>query len=345
MSYQYQPKLHIDALLFSLNDVLVDVSLSLHQVVRKTVQIYLERALGVAPSPEPLITPEEVIYLQRVGHLPNYWHLARAFIAYFTSLFPSVPVVTFPIKFHVPAILAYLQTASARLHISFDELRDQKQIETLAQQVAQAGGGLDGVYAVLPNKNRHLVVASGDITQINLIGRIFQELYLGADLFEQTYHQPAIVVQSTGYIEHETLLIKPELLAQFQQKLNLGIVSHRPRIEVEHALKTHHILRYFQAMVCMEDIQQARAEEIPAPWLLLEVVRRMYPNPTHAAYVGANPADVAAARAANQVIPFTAIGCLAGASSHRAEVQKQLELSKASVILGHPNHLKELIFD
>ncbi|MDM8529295.1 HAD hydrolase-like protein [Anaerolineales bacterium HSG24] len=344
MINNYRPKLNIDALFFSLNDIVIDVRYSYQQVVRKAAQIYLEQAFALPPSKESLITLEEVIHLQRVGGIANYWDLTRAFIAYFMSLLPDVPIVTFPIRFHVPAMLAYLQTASARLHVDIEELYAKKNINQFTLDTVRAGGGLDGVYDALPDVNRHLVIASGDITKINLVGRIFQELYLGADLFERTYGQPAVLVQSTGYIEHESLLIEPELLAQFGEKFPLGVLSSRPHLEVEHSLNVRKIKEYFQVVISLEDIQKARAKGVPDPWALLEAVRRVQPTPTHIAYVSANPAGIRAARAANQTIPCTAVACLIGATD-RDMIRQSFEYNKASIILGHPNNLKELIFD
>jgi len=346
MNYDFRPRIHIDALIFSLNDVLVDVSYSHHQVVRKTVQIYLERALGLPKSSQMLVTPEEVIYLQRVAGITNYWDLARGFIGYFVSLLPAVPVVTFPIRFHVPAIMAYLQTASARLQADFETLKAQKDIKKLAQQIAKAGGGLDGLYKILPNTNRHLVVATGEITRINLVGRIYQECYLGANLFEKVYQQPAVVIQSTGYMEHETLLIDPTVLEQLHEKIPLGVVSTRPQHEVEHSLRIRQITPYFQSIVTYDDIQKSRAQGIPNPWILLEAARRLQPTPTQVGYIGATLADVQATRQANNTIPFTAIACLAGSSkADRVDIRTIFENNGASIILGHPDNLKEHVLD
>ena len=203
-------------------------------------------------------------------------------------------------------------------------------------------GGIDGVDAALPKENRHLLVDIGDVTKTNLVGRIFQELYLGADLFERVYQQPALIVQSTGYIEHESLLIDPDVLAQIGNKIPLGVVANSPRIQAETSLRSRQIGQYFQTVVSTDDVRQARAKPIPAPWSLLEAARRLDPTPTRSAYVGANPGDVQAAKAANQTVPFTAIGCLAGAHNKEA-LRQEFEKVKADVILGHPNNLKGLI--
>jgi phosphoglycolate phosphatase-like HAD superfamily hydrolase len=221
-------------------------------------------------------------------------------------------------------------------------LREQKDIAKMVQSIAAAGGGIDGADAALPKMNRHLLVASGALTKTNLINRIFQELYLGANLFEQIYQQPAVMVQGTGYLEHGTLLIKPEVLAHVSSKLSLGVVSNRPRFEVEHILKATQIEAYFSAVVTLDEMDEAKAGPLPDPWALLEAARRLQPTPARSAYIGANPADIVAARTANETVPFTAIACLAGAPDKEA-LRAEFETVKANVILGHPNNLKELI--
>jgi phosphoglycolate phosphatase-like HAD superfamily hydrolase len=174
------------------------------------------------------------------------------------------------------------------------------------------------------------------------MGRIFQELYLGADLFERIYKEPAIIIQSTGYAEHESLLIDTKVLDQLSQKLALGVVSDRPRGEVERSLKAQKIDHYFQSIVSLDEVEAAKARPIPDPWPLLEAARLLQPPPSHSAYIGANPGDVQAAKAASQTVPFTPIGCLAG-THDKAALRRSFEQYKANVILGHPNNLKELI--
>jgi phosphoglycolate phosphatase-like HAD superfamily hydrolase len=337
-----KPRLNIDALVFSCNDILIDMKSSYRETVRKAVQLYLERAVGLMPSTEPLLTPEEVLLLQKIGRFTDYWDLTSAFIMYFIEMLPPVPTPTFPSKFHVPALVAYLQFAGGNLRISLDKLREQRNIAKFAREVADAGGGLDGAHRALPKENRHLLICDGDIIKTNIVARIFQELYLGADSFERVYGQPAIIIQSTGYAEHESLVISPEVLTKLQQKLALGVVSDRPRHEVIHSLKAQKIDSYFQAVVTLDEIRQAKANPIPDPWCLLEAARYLQPTPTHTAYVGANVGDIQAAKAANQTVPFSAIGCLIGAPD-RPALSAAFEDNKVDIILGHPNNLKELL--
>lgn len=339
---KHRPRLDVDALIFSCDDILINVQYSYRAVAQKTVQLYLEQALGLTPSKTPLLTPGEVLLLQKRGNFTDYWDLSEALIMYFVEMLPPVPVPTFPSRLHVPAIMAYLQFAGGNLRISIDSLRERKNVAQLASDVAAAGGGLEGAHQALPKENRHMLVSVGSIIKTNIVGRIFQELYLGAEQFERAYNQPAVIAHSTGYAEHESRIIDEEILKNIGQKMPLGVVSNRPRREVERSLRANRLAGYFQVIVARDDIEQAHGQPVPNPWPLLEAARLLNPIPKRSAFVGANLGDVQAAKAANKTVPFLAIGCLAGAPD-KDEMQTAFEQQKATMILGHPNHLKELI--
>lgn len=338
----YSPRLNVDALILPLNDIVIDTRLTYHEVVRQTVQLYFERAVGLLPTTEPLLTPAEVTLLQKVGNFTSHWDLTTAFVMYFIGLLPPMPSPTFPLSTHVPALLAYLQIAGERLNTSVEVIRRQKNIPQLAQKVAAAGGGLKAAIKILPRTNRHLLVMRGNITEANLVARIFQELYLGTDLFEQTYGQQAIMIQSTGYIEYEKLLIDREVLAQLSRTISLAAISNRPRPEVERSLQVGEIGRYFQSVIALEDINQAKAAGPPHPWALLETVRHFSSPPRQCAYLGVNIGDVQAARKAGQSTPFFAIGCLHGAHD-KEDMSRLFKEHRVDLILEHPDHLKALI--
>lgn len=337
-----RPRLNLDALIFSCYDVLIDVSLSYREVVRRTVQLYLEQAIGMSHTKEALITPDEVLLLQKAGQFTNYWDLTTAFVIYFIEMLPAVPAPTFPSKFHVPGIMAYLQLAGGNLRVTPEWLRDKKDIAKLAADIAAAGGGINGADKALPRENRHLLVADGDINRTNIVGRIFQELYLGADLFERIYNVPAIIIQSTGYAEHESLVIEADILTAISKKVPLGVISDRPRGEVERSLKARNIYNLFKTIITLDEINQAKAKPVPDPWPLITAARQLHSNPSNVAYVGANIGDIQAARAANKTIHFTTIGCLVNAHN-KYELRDAFAQNKVNMILGHPNNLKELI--
>ena len=131
----HKPRLNIDALIFSLDDVLVDATNSYREVVCQTVQLYLEQAVGLPPARESLLTVTEVVLLQKLGRFTDYWDLATALVMYFVEMLPPVPVPTFPSKLHVPALIAYLQLAGGRLQISLENLRAKKTVDRTRSQI------------------------------------------------------------------------------------------------------------------------------------------------------------------------------------------------------------------
>jgi phosphoglycolate phosphatase-like HAD superfamily hydrolase len=187
-----------------------------------------------------------------------------------------------------------------------------------------------------------MLVSSGSITKTNIVGRIFQELYLGAEQFERAYKQPAVITHSSGYAEHESRVMSEGVLEAVGQKAALGVVSNRPHAEVERSLRAAGLIDHFQVIVARDDMEQAHGQPAQQSQLLLEAARLLKPIPKRSAYVGANIGDVQAAKTANKTVPFLAIGCLAGAPD-KDEMQAAFEQYKASMILGHPDHLKELM--
>jgi phosphoglycolate phosphatase-like HAD superfamily hydrolase len=338
------PRLDVDALILTRDDTLIDVSRSYPEVVAKTVQLYLEQGVGLLPSAEPLLTTQEVNLLYQNGNFSSYLDAATALLIYFIELLPPVPSPTFPSRYHVPAIVAYLQMAGGRLHIKVDSLREQKNISGLVQDITAAGGGLNGANAALAKINRHLLVEGGNITRTNLVGRVFQEFYLGSKLFEQIYGQPPVLAQSQGFIARETLLIDRDTLTRLTRRLPLGLVAACSRAELNHTLQTHHLTGLFQSTITLDDMRAARAEPPPAPWSLLEAARCLPVTPAHCAYMGATTPDIQAAKAASHSVPFTAIGVLAGAPD-KAVRRRAFEQAGAGIIIGHPLNIQELILD
>lgn len=346
MTEPKKKNLPINALIFDMDGVLVDVANSYREAIIQTVSLFFTAGMGLPENghAEPLLTKADVDLLKQAGGFNNDWDLTTAFVIYFLEMFPPLSVPTFPLRKHVPDMLAYLQIAGGgNLSISIEMLRQNKDIPRLARHVASAGGGLAGVSQALTHRNRHLVITGGGPLGGDLIQRIFQELYLGRTLFEQIYGEEAIVAQTPGFITNETLLISPEVLAELARSLSLGIATGRPKAEAEFTLKRLGIAAYFQSLVTYDDMMEAGAKGKPDPWSLLEAARRLRPTPARSAYIGDTVDDILAAKAANQMAPFMAIGSLAVATDKPAQ-KKRFEETGADIILAHPDRLKDIIF-
>lgn len=345
MSSTLEPSFKLDALIFDVDGVLIDVSHSYRQAIIQTVDIFFTQGLGLKyeGDPLPLLDNEDINLLKQAGKFNNDWDITVAFIIYFLEMLPPQSVVTQPIRRHVPAMLAYLQVVGYRLQVTMEQLRQNKNILRLARGVADLGGGLEAINKLLKRRNRHLLTSEGSLLKGNLVKRIFQELYLGQTLFEQIYDTQAVVVQTSGLINNETLIIDPAILETLSQQFDLGIATGRPKAEADHSLKRLGIQQYFQSLVTHDDVVAANAQGKPDPWSLLEAARRIQPSPTRCAYIGDVPDDIVAAKAANETLPFMAIGSLSAAEDKQT-LRRHFEENRADIILAHPNRLRDILF-
>ena len=67
--------LKLDLLLFDIDGVLIDVSASYRDAIRLTVQTYLQDVVGLAPSPDELVSREDVAAFKLAGGFNNDWDL------------------------------------------------------------------------------------------------------------------------------------------------------------------------------------------------------------------------------------------------------------------------------
>ena len=328
----------IDAIIFDMDGVLVDVGQSYRLAVAQSVDVFFRTGLRLpATDDTPLLTPEDVSLLKNAGGFNNDWDLTTAFIAYFLEMLPPLAISTLPLHRRITTLLAYLEIVlQGNPPLPIDTLRSQKDIATFANQVSQAGGGLPALKNVLSGKNRHLLFGQGDLKQENLIQRIFQELYLGKSLFSDIYAEKPLVVHTAGLINNETSLIDAATLKNLAARHRLGIATGRPRAEAEYTLNRFNIAPYFETLVTHDDVVSAGAKGKPNPWSLLKTVRQMNPSPQKCAYIGDTPDDIRAAKAAG----FLAIGILATATDPDT-LRAQFELLCTDVVLENVDELKE----
>jgi HAD superfamily phosphatase len=344
-------KLNLDVIIFDIDGILINVSQSYRNAIRETVQIYLEKCLGLGKSEQELVTHDDVTAFKLVGGFNNDWDLTTGLLKYFLSLLAPQPLHQISPDSDSSKILSFL--SSQNLNFSLETLREKKDIPSFTSQLKQVGTGLTAVWQILGNKNDHLLFAEGDILKTNLVQRIFQEIYLGIDLFKDKYQVEPLLYQQTGLIQKESLIINPEILAKIAQKVKLGVATGRPKHEAIYTLNHVGILPYFQSIVTHDDkeiveqkIYQETGEKIslgkPHPYTLLTAVKAIANHPVKCAYIGDLPDDVKAANAAKSEIDFVSIGCLEVAED-RQLMQEQFTQVGADIILDHPDQLWDLI--
>jgi phosphoglycolate phosphatase-like HAD superfamily hydrolase len=316
------------------------------------VQTYLQDLVGLPPSHLELVSHEDISAIKLAGGFNNDWDSTTGILAYFLAQLdvtgPNPPRPQAPAE-----IIAYLQSAGRQIDATVESLRQRKDIQAFAHALRTQGGGLAAAHRILGNRNDQLLFAEGDPRGTNLVVRVFEEMYLGEELFVKTYAESPIVIHEGGLIRRERLVVGLPALDELATRAALGIATGRPRAQAKYTLEATGIARYFQALVAHEDIIAAEETQFkstgqraslakPHPYSLLEAAQRIVPREARCAYVGDTLDDVRAANAAKAEMDFVSIGCLSPAEDKQA-MRGEFERAGADVIVDHPDELLKLI--
>ncbi len=189
---------------------------------------------------------------------------------------------------------------------------------------------------------------------------LFQEWYLGEELYAQSYGHAPAQTGKPGCIHFEKPLLpvekmRPALKQLREQGYTLGVATGRPGIEGITPLKNYGLYRYFDAtrIVTHMQVEQAEAELCaqgnttslvkPHPYQFLRAADPAYrpdqPSlaPGSFIIVGDTPSDVAGGRAAGALT----IAVLSG--SQTPEARKLLEQSKPDFLVDDIMHVPALL--
>lgn len=328
--------------LFDIDGVLVDVRASYHETVIRTVLFYLRDVLGL-PAPDDLLTREHVPVLKRMGGFNNDWNSAAAMLHVLLAELPPAP----PPAEITPATVRQAARALAALPDLEERLRrGARRIFDLEQEAHRRGGGLATVRALLSDHNAHLVIYGTWDPRTDPIVRIYQEIYLGPDLFREVFGLAPRYYHGPGLIDRDRRIISPRTLEHLAGRHRLGLVTGRPRVEAEYTLKHLGLWEYFQMLVCHDDVvaemaRRGTRESLskPHPWPLAHAAASLDPSGRLAvAYVGDTVDDVRAAVALRAQRSSLAIGCTYVHADAEAAAE-HLRAAGADVIIHHPDEI------
>jgi phosphoglycolate phosphatase-like HAD superfamily hydrolase len=342
----------MDVLIFDMDGVLIDVSNSYRETIRRTVHIYLEKYLGFESGKGRLVTKEEITLFKSIGGFNNDWDLTSGLLLYLLSLSDIPPSPKRKRFSAIKEIIPYLKTESSKFPKNVANLLQKKHLAPFLERVKSKGGGLKGVRQALGSLWDGWVYGAGDLSQENVVKRIFQEVYLG-EKFTSYYHLQPLFYRGQGYYLRERPLISREILATLRKKLRMGIAGGRPRFEAELALKRFRLIPYFGSVITLDECEEEEARILrstgkrmnctkPHPYSLLRVVQEMgIPNP-RCGYVGDVADDMKAAQAAKKELQILAIGFLSSSIKRKA-MKESLFKAGAHLVIQHPRELLHLI--
>lgn len=340
-------------IIFDMDGVLVDVSLSYRDTARKTALIFFSLCKGASLLPDPLFDLKELSFVKQSGGLNNDWDLSHKIISLLMSK------------------VLYLSDESAAV---FD--RKNLDVSVLADFLHSCQNPLQTLWKEAWEKQSSLAdyYYRGDVGSGNIIKQIFQEIYLGKGLFEETYSFLPQYYVGDGYILREKLFLTRDMLGTLATDTNiLAIATGRPRAEAAWPLEKHN-LNFFKAVLSLDDcLEEEKKGENPLqtgrkisyskphPFMLDTIIEQSLAwdvgrvisadvksdgadkLPSQKLYyVGDMPDDMVASR--NSKYPFIAVGVTYSSPDSLASKKRLLE-SGASLIAETPEELLKILLD
>ncbi|MEE8552927.1 MAG: HAD hydrolase-like protein [Desulfobacterales bacterium] len=323
-------------IVFDMDGVIVDVSGSYRETVRQTARLFLKEASSWEDLPDPLFSLTDLSRVKQSGGLNNDWDLTFLVINLLFTLVNGLTDCEDPNPWSryykmirrcdVAALAQFLNST-------------KKPITTLLEK---------------RGKQRHEFPTSlytGDVGSGNIIKQIFQEIYLGKDLFESTYGIPAKVYYEKGYINREKLLIDKSILESLSKDNILAIATGRPKAEADYPLGFFDLRKFFTVIYSLDDclreeqkIFEQKKRKVsfskPNPFML-DAIEEIYgDNVSEFYYIGDMPDDMVAASKSRA--GFVGIGILIS-SSDKDKLKEDLLQAGAVYIIEDFKEIKGIV--
>lgn len=308
----------VDAVIFDIDNVLIDTRRSYLDAIRHTVEIYLTHgpvpffSKPAAGKCQELLTEKDVDRFKLLGGFNDDWDCCYGLLTYLLSL----PV-------------------SKR---TLDCLKKAINLEKFSKNIKDRPLRVSGITALF---GRPTTVT------IEKVARIFQEIYLGKDIFPRLTMNKMRYWKKRGLINREKLIFKKNLLEKLKERgLKLGIATGRSHYEANHALKVFGITELFDAMTTMDDVkkeERERKESLrkPHPFSLIKTIQALGPKKKFL-YIGDLPDDILAANHTKPHAHIRSVG-FPMLAADPFQATKELEAMKPDFMIKTPSELCKLL--
>lgn len=327
-----KPKL----IVFDMDGVLIDVSGSYREAVRKTVRLFFSGSKGAEKLPDPLFSLTELAKLKQTGGLNNDWDLTALTLH---LLFALVRKPAGPLCDAEPS--------------DAGEVIRRSDVSELAEFLRKDPCPLMTLLGLHGRRNDPFVAQcqQGDVCTGNRIKRIFQEIYLGRSLFPVHYREEPMFFHEEGLIHREKSLLDAALLQVLARDQILAIATGRPGSEAEFPLDRFGLRQYFNAVITLDDstreeekIFLERGERVslkkPNPYMLDQIPKMIERSFGECYYLGDMPDDMQAARASQN--GYRGVGVILGATEPE-NLRRELLQAGADFVVTNPGELLDLL--
>jgi phosphoglycolate phosphatase-like HAD superfamily hydrolase len=314
----------IKKIIFDFDGVLVQTGQSYRQTVRKVVDYYFLEILGLTGEEGKLATLLDIQKFKDTGLYNNDWNLSSAFITYYLTLImreleQKSALKDFTKRFdnlQFSDIQSFIKNLSEvsnflnRYKITATDLANLKDngIINLDLFLAQANlekpkpietslVGIDPEVAKDEQSDVRKLVPY-DLEKPDLLKRLFEETYLGKELFTKFYGVSSFFKFDESFLDKEAFIPTKESMNLLRRRFGkFGIYSGRPRLQGMYILEKYDYTGYFdeKRSVFLGDLLKSEVEMEklgkPDPTLFIELIEKLVDRETGVAYVGDGIAD------------------------------------------------------
>jgi len=313
----------ITRIVFDFDGVLVQTSQSYRQTIRKVVDHYFLEILGLEGEKGKLATPGDVQKFKDKGWFNNDWTLSESIIIYYLSIVlrrleQKHVLKNFAKRFsniQFSELRSFLRILGEvgdflRHHgINAAELVNIKNDNAVGLKSFLAeinenplSNTLENVFPQVGKEKLTLVrkLVPYDLEKPDLLKRLFEESYLGAEIFNKFYGVPSIFKFNESFLEKEAFIAAKKTLEALSLRFGkFAIYSERPRAQGMYILEKNDSREYFdeERSIFNEDLIESEVNNVtvtlgkPNPTLFIELIKKFVRN-GGAAYVGDGIADV-----------------------------------------------------
>ncbi|MEM2342095.1 MAG: hypothetical protein QXX94_06115 [Candidatus Bathyarchaeia archaeon] len=311
---------NVDAIIFDCDGVLIDIRESYDKAILKTVSQIFEWLTG-NKIPEEVLSNEAIFLFRKSGGFNNDWDVVYGILMFLLSELPRDMLDKISKLINVCAderdAVERLSAIKNKSYVDLEDFRIPFSYGDLTSKLKGFANLLDatGITSVdkiilnsgkipreLYNLLKKFLYGSGRVSE-NVIGRVFEEVFCGSNLFEEIYGVRSRVYGGLGMIENGKPIIKPETLSRLSAILSgarFGIASGSRFKSARHILGD--LLQWFspKAKIFLDDIEEFEEEYVkkgmnlslkkPNPFSLFKSAENLEPF-RFALYVGDSMED------------------------------------------------------
>ena len=249
------PLKDVTTVLFDCDGVLIDARESYDLSIRKTVS-YISREILKTPVSEDEITDKVIYGFRKSGGFNNDWDTTYVILLYLFTRIPKKVVDIFSKFFKLNDIESvprdvYKRISEVKKLLSDVEISDESLLnisnDLLLLSKKADIRGIDSILEVLPkidDENAFVgfkkIMSYPDKVGVSMITTLFEEFFLGSDLFSEKYGFPSeFLDQFPGLVSSEVPILTENtmnLLSEMFGESNFGIVSGRAQLTARYTL-------------------------------------------------------------------------------------------------------------